>query len=154
MNKIKNYEWKTDEGFVLTTIKTFINLDKLHHFLSTKAYWCLGIPKEVVKRSIKNSYTFSLLSPSPTKDFIGFSRLITDLATFAYLGDVFVEESFRGKGLGKFMLQSIMEWTEVKGLRRWLLFTKDAHSFYEGFNWKLLGDEHQKTMVYTNRKKY
>ena len=78
---MKNYEWINEAGFVLVTDKKFINVEKLHQFLSTKAYWCLGIPKNVVIRSIENSITFSLLSPS--KDFVGFSRLITDLATFA-----------------------------------------------------------------------
>lgn len=148
---MKNYEWTNDEGFVLVTDKKYINVEKLHLFLSTKAYWCLGIPKNVVIRSVENSHTFSLLSPS--KDFVGFSRLITDLATFAYLGDVYVEEGYSRKGLGKFMLQSIMEWAEVKGLRRWLLFTEDAHSFYQQFKWKSM-KECEKAMVYSDIKDY
>ena len=88
------------------------------------SYWAKGIPREVVERSIRNSLRFAVLKGHEQARF---ARVITDYATFAYLADVFIVEAYRGRGLGKFLMQCIMQHPELQGLRRWTLATRDAH---------------------------
>ena len=109
----------------------------IHDFLSTKAYWSLKIPKETVIRSIEHSLCFGVYKDS---EQVGFARVITDYSTIAYLGDVFILEAHRGKGLSKLLLQAIMNHTKLQGLRRWILLTGDAHGLYKKFGWTTLAD--------------
>lgn len=120
-----------EEGYLVTTDPKKIDVDALYHFLSKESYWAQNIPREVVERGIQNSLNFSLLSPQ--NRFIGYAKAITDRATFAYLADVYVEKKFRGKGLGKLLMECIMNHPELQNLRMWLLHTKDAHGLYEKF---------------------
>ncbi|HEX8121630.1 MAG TPA: GNAT family N-acetyltransferase [Solirubrobacteraceae bacterium] len=117
-------------GFEITTDRGRIDVDAVHAFLAT-AYWSSGIDRETVVRSIAHSMAFSLLAPDGSQ--AGFARVITDRATYAYLADVFVLEPHRGKGLGVWLVQTILDHPELQGLRRWALATGDAHGLYTRF---------------------
>jgi GNAT superfamily N-acetyltransferase len=112
--------------FTVSTDPALIELDEVHEFL-TESYWAKGISREVVARSIENSLCFGLYAQGKQ---IGFARVISDYATYAYIGDVFVLESFRGRGLGKWLMECIMHHPRLQGLRRWSLITRDAHGLY------------------------
>ncbi len=112
--------------FVISTDKERIDLDVVHNFL-TESYWAKGISREVVVRSIENSLCFGVYGDGKQ---IGFARVISDYATFAYIGDVFVLDSNRGHGLGKWLMECIMAHPRLQGLRRWSLVTADAHGLY------------------------
>jgi len=101
----------------------------IHGFL-TECYWAKGIPREVVARSIENSLCFGMYHD---RKQIGFARVISDYATYAYIGDVFVLDSYRGRGLGKWLMECIMKHPRLRGLRRWSLVTGDAHGLYAQF---------------------
>lgn len=127
-------EWRRGE-FLITTDKTRFDLDAIHAYLSRESYWAREIPRQVVERSLTNSLAFALLHGTRQ---IGLARLVTDRATFAWLGDVYVLSEFRGQGLSKWLMEVIIDYPEVQGLRRWLLATADAHSLYERFGYKPL----------------
>ena len=114
------------------------DLDVIHGFLS-RSYWSKGIPKEVVKKSIDRSLCFALLHREKQ---IGFARVISDYATIAYLGDVFVLEEYRGQGLSKWLMECVSAHSDLQGLRRWMIATPDAHGLYEKFEFKALSKPH------------
>lgn len=122
-------EWEKD-GYLLSTDKLKIQLQVVHSYLSNESYWAGGIPAETVKRSIDNSLCFGIYIE---KDLVGFARIISDFTTFAYLADVFVIPTHRGKGLSKWLLKIIMEYPDLQGLRRFLLTTMDAHELYRQY---------------------
>lgn len=107
-----------------------IDRDRLHAFLAARSYWAKGIPREVMERSLANSLCFTALAG---EEMVGFARVVTDRATFAYLADVYVEEAHRGRGVGKRLVEAALRHGDLQGLRRWLLATADAHGLYEGF---------------------
>ena len=115
--------------FVISTDKERIDLDIVHGFL-TESYWASEIPREVVARSIENSLCFGVYGDGKQ---VGFARVISDYATYAYLADVFVLESYRGEGLGKWLMECIIRHPRLQELRRWCLATMDAHSLYTKF---------------------
>jgi GNAT superfamily N-acetyltransferase len=115
--------------FVISTDKQRIDLGIVHGFL-TESYWAKGIPREVVARSIENSLCFGVYGHGKQ---VGFARVITDYATYAYIGDVFVLESYQGDGLGKWLMECILRHPWLQGLRRWSLATMDAHGLYAKF---------------------
>lgn len=116
--------------YVISTDPARLDLDVIHEFL-TNCYWSKGIPRDVVARSIEHSLCFGIYDSSGAQ--VGFARVISDLATVAYLGDVFVLESHRGRGLSKWMMECIMRHPFLQGLRRWILLTQDAHGLYSKF---------------------
>jgi len=118
-------EWARGE-FTISTDPKRIDLDVVHGFLTT-CYWAEGIPRELVQRSIEHSLCFGLIHQGRQ---IGFARVITDRATFGYLGDVFVLEAFRGQGLARWLMEVVHSHPELQGLRRWVLLTRDAHALY------------------------
>jgi len=111
------------------TDKTRLDLDVIHGFLQ-QSYWAAGIPREVVERSIEHSLCFGVYVDGAQA---GFARIISDYATFAYLADVFVLEAFRGQGLSKRLMETIVGHPRLRGLRRWSLATRDAHGLYAQF---------------------
>jgi N-acetylglutamate synthase-like GNAT family acetyltransferase len=123
--------WQRD-GFIISTDPARIQLDTVHRFLSTESYWAGGVSREVVERSITNSLPFGVYVEA-TGEQIGFARVITDKATFAYLSDVFIVPEYRGRGLSKWLVEVILSHPELQGLRRWLLLTADAHGLYAPF---------------------
>jgi GNAT superfamily N-acetyltransferase len=115
--------------FLISTDRKRLDLDVIHAFL-TECYWAKGIPRKIVARSIENSLCFGVYKE---RQQIGFARVISDFATFAYIGDVFVLESYRGQGIGKWLMKCVMEYPSLHNLRRWSLVTEDAHGLYAQF---------------------
>lgn len=112
-----------------------LNLVWVHQYLANDAYWASGITFPVFQKSIENSLCFGMYLNS---EQVGFGRVITDFATFAYLADVFIAENQRGKGLGKWLVEHILGHPDLQGLRRWMLLTSDAHGIYEQFGFRLV----------------
>lgn len=123
---------KSQPEFVISTDKKLLDRQLIHGFL-TNCYWAKGVPRATVERSIENSLCFGLYRG---QEQVGFARVISDFATYAYLGDVFIIESCRGRGLGKLLMTSIMEHPDLQGLRRWSLVTRDAHGLYAQFGFQ------------------
>jgi GNAT superfamily N-acetyltransferase len=111
-----------------------LDLKAIHAFL-TSTYWSPGIPLATVQRAIENSVCVGAYIDGQQ---IGFARMVTDKATFAYLADVYVLEEHRGKGLSKRMMEGLLQLQELQGLRRMMLATRDAHALYEKFGFKAL----------------
>ncbi len=126
-------EWIKDD-YRISTNKDEINVDYVHGFLS-HSYWAEKIPLAVVRRSIQGALCFAVFHQ---KEQIGFARVITDEATFAYLADVFIDERFRGRGLSKWLMEVIVQYPGLQGLRRFLLATRDAHGLYRQFGFSPL----------------
>lgn len=107
-----------------------VDLDVVHRYLSEESYWARGIPRELVERSIRHSIPFSAFDGDAQ---VGFARVISDRATYAYIADVFVLPEYRGRGISKAIMAAINAHPELQGLRRWSLVTRDAHGLYEQF---------------------
>ncbi len=118
---------------LLSTDKSKLDIITIHNFLRT-SYWAKDVPISVVEKSITNSLCFGVYELDKQ---IGFARVISDYATFAYFSDVFILEAYRGKGLGKWLIKSILEYSELQNLRTWLLSTADAHELYRQFGFKM-----------------
>jgi len=121
-------------AYEITCDTTRFDVEAIHRFL-TQSYWCPGIPRAVIERAIANSLCFGLLLEGKQ---IGFARVITDKATFAYLADVYVLPDHRGRGLSLRLMERIIRHPDLQGLRRMLLATRDAHSLYEKFGFTAL----------------
>lgn len=132
--KISAVDWKK-ENYTISTDKLRLDIPYIHDYLSNRSYWAQNIPLEIVQRSIEGSLCFGIFA---AQQQIGFARVITDKACFAYLADVFVDEQYRGQGLSKWLLEVIVGYPELQGLRRFLLATRDAHGLYEQFGFSLL----------------
>jgi len=116
--------------FVISTDPARLDLDVIHEFL-TNSYWAKGIPRDVVARSIEHALCFGVYDVNGVQ--VGFARVVSDFATVAYLGDVFVLEPYRGRGLGKWLMECVVQHPALQGLRRWILLTRDAHGLYSQF---------------------
>jgi GNAT superfamily N-acetyltransferase len=122
-------DWQRDE-FTISTDRNRLQTDAIHRFLSEESYWGRNRTKEQTEMAIKNSLPFGVYTG---ENQIGFARVVTDYATFAYLGDVYILEEFRGLGLSKWLMETIVNHPELQGFRRWVLATKDAHTLYEKY---------------------
>ena len=122
------------DGFLVTTDPARLDINFIHGYL-VRSYWSEGIPREVVERGIAHSLCFGVYEGD---NQVGFARIVSDFATFAYLADVFIIESHRGRGLSKFLMECIVKHPELQGLRRWVLGTRDAHGLYEQYGFKPL----------------
>jgi GNAT superfamily N-acetyltransferase len=122
-------EWKQD-SYVITTDSARVDIDVVYDFLNKESYWARGVPLDVIKRSITGSMCFSMFRGD---EQVGFARVVSDRATVAYLGDVFVVTAHRGKGLSKWLVECILAHPELQGLRRFMLVTSDAHGLYEKY---------------------
>jgi GNAT superfamily N-acetyltransferase len=125
--------------YTISTDRSRFDLEMIYRFLTT-CYWALGIPRETVQRSIDHALCFGVFDGEQQ---VGFARVITDRATYAYIGDVFILESHRGRGLAKRLMQAIMEHPDLQGLRRWSLVTNDAHGLYRQFGFGPLAAPHR-----------
>lgn len=121
---------KYNGKFTICTDKAKLQLSMIHEFLSQESYWAKGRTLEQTQRAIDNSWCFGVYIEDKQ---IGFARVVSDCATFAYVGDVFIIEEFRGQGLSKWLMETIISHPELQGLRRWVLATRDAHALYEKF---------------------
>ena len=117
------------EGFTVSTDPARLDADAVHAFLTT-SYWAEGIPREILERALRGSLCFGLYEGGRQ---VGLARVITDAATFAYLCDVYVLPEMRGRGLGKWLIERVMEHPDLQGLRRFSLVTRDAHELYRPF---------------------
>ena len=124
----------------VSTNPKYFELKIIHQFISN-SYWAKNIPIELMQKAIENSLCFAVLHHTESKDIlVGFARMITDKATFAYLADVFILEEHRGTGLSKQLMKAILSHQDLQGLRRMVLATRDAHGLYEQFGFKKLSD--------------
>jgi GNAT superfamily N-acetyltransferase len=123
-------EWRRD-GYTISDDPDRVDVDVVHRYLSEESYWAPGVPRDVVERSIRGSLPFGLYAPDGS--LAGFARAVTDRAVFAYVADVFVLHAHRGRGLGVWLMEVFMGHPELEGLRRWVLYTEDAHGLYERF---------------------
>jgi GNAT superfamily N-acetyltransferase len=126
-------EWRRG-AFTISTDRSKLDRAAIHEFLAG-SYWAKGIPRAIVDRSIEGSLCFGVFDGERQ---VGFARVITDFATFGYLADVYVLESHRGRGLAKWLMESILAHSELQGLRRWMLVTRDAHPLYRKFGFREL----------------
>ena len=124
--------WRRGD-YLISTDRSLLDLDVIHAFLSEEAYWSRGVSRGVVERSIENSLNFGLYQGTGQ---VGFARVVTDHATFAWLADVFVLPGHRGGGLGKWLVETAVSHPELCGLRRWILATGDAHDLYARFGFR------------------
>jgi len=122
-------------GYRITTDQDAMDFTVIHGFIS-QSYWAKGIPEATLKKAIKNSLCFGVFTEQNAQ--IGFARIISDYATFAYLADVFVLEDHRGRGISKWLVESIVAHPELQGLRRTLLATADAHGLYQRYGYTAL----------------
>jgi GNAT superfamily N-acetyltransferase len=123
---VNDLPYERDGIALVSTDRSRIDVDLVHRVLAG-TYWAVGIPRDVVERSIENSIAFGMYE---NERQVGFARVVTDLATYGYLADVFVVEECRGHGLGEWLVESIMLHPQLRGLRRFALFTRDAASLY------------------------
>ena len=123
------------ENFVISTEKARLDIEMIHRFLSYDSYWAQGRTLEQTRTAIENSICFGVYLEERQ---VGFARVITDRATFAYVGDVFILDEFRERGLSKTLMRTMLQHPELQGLRRWVLATKDAHGLYEQFGFSEL----------------
>jgi GNAT superfamily N-acetyltransferase len=121
-------EWRRG-NYVISTDPSLLDLDAVHGFLQ-RSYWAAERPLETVKRSVEGSLNFGLYQAKDRRQ-VGFARVVTDFATFAWLCDVFVDEAHRGQGLGVWLMETVVEHPELRCMRLWMLGTRDAHGLYE-----------------------
>jgi GNAT superfamily N-acetyltransferase len=122
--------------YVISTDRSRIDVAAVHAFLS-QSYWSPGIPEEIVRRGIAGAICFGIYHG---RTQVGFARVITDQATYAYLADVYVLEAHRGRGLAKWLMEVIMSHPALQGLRRFALSTRDAHALYRQFGFEVVAN--------------
>jgi len=122
-------EWHQD-GYTISTDNRRLDIPTIHQFLSSESYWAQGRSEATVRKALDNSFNFGLYQADKQ---VGFARVVTDFATFAWVADVFVLPEYRGRGLSKWLMKTILEHDELQGFRRWVLSTRDAHSLYQRF---------------------
>lgn len=125
--------WSFGE-YEISTDTARLDVDVIYSFLTT-SYWAARIPRDLVRRSIENSLSFGIFHGGAQ---VGFARVVTDYATFAYLADVFVLDEYRGRGLSKKLMEIVIDHPSLQGLRRWMLVTRDAHRLYAKYGFEVV----------------
>lgn len=125
------------KGYTITTDKSLMQVEAVHKWLSEKSYWHPEIPFHVVKAAFDGSFCIAVLKDGRQ---VGYARFVTDYAVIAYLADVYIEEGHRKQGLSKKMMEVLLELDWVRGLKRLLLATADAHGLYEQYGFKPLAE--------------
>jgi N-acetylglutamate synthase-like GNAT family acetyltransferase len=134
-NEEKFYEYQKN-GFTISTNPDLLDIDVIHDFV-TKSYWARGIPKELVIKSIRHSFCFGLYDQGIQ---IGFARLISDYTTEAKLCEIFIVEPYQGRGLGKWLIESVISCPKLQGIRTLSLGTRDGHEFYKKVGFHVVGE--------------
>ena len=124
------------DGFITSTDPTLLKIDVIYNYLSNESYWAQGRELSIVKKSIENSLCYGVYHD---KKQVGFARVVTDCAVFAYILDLFILKEFRGMGLGKWLMECILAHPELQEVK-WALSTTDAHGLYEKFGFRKLSD--------------
>lgn len=143
---IYEIHYEQQNEILLSTDKAKLNITTIHNFLKT-SYWAKDIQISIIEKSITNSLCFGVYDFNKQ---IGFARVISDYATFAYFADVFILEDYRGQGLGKWLIKSILEYSELQNLRTYLLSTADAHELYRQFGFKNLPSPNRMMIISTS----
>ncbi len=128
MSAVENFD-----EFAIKVGYAGLNFELIHKWLSQDAYWSKGIERERVEKAFRNSLSFGVFHHDGS--LVGVARLVTDKATFSYLADVFIDPEYRGRGLGKLLMETISAYPDLQGLRRQMLATNDAHRLYEAFGY-------------------
>ena len=115
-------------NFTISTARDLLDIMVIQEFLANQSYWAQGIPRSILEKCIENSLCFGVYDQEGKQ--VGFARVVTDYATYAYIADVFILEAQRGLGLSKWLMECIMSHPDLQGLRRWNLATRDAHGLY------------------------
>jgi GNAT superfamily N-acetyltransferase len=129
-------EWCRD-NYLISTDPSLLDMGVVHGFLQ-RSYWAADRPLETVRRSVEHSLSFGLYQVEDRRQ-VGFARVVTDFATFAWLCDVFIDEAHRGQGLGVWLMETVVGHPRLQGLRMWLLGTRNAHSLYQKVGFEPLG---------------
>lgn len=137
IQNVMQHEWRQGE-FTISTDPTRLDVEKVHHYLAHESYWAQGRSREMVQCSIENSLPFGVYK---NEQQVGFCRVVTDYATFAWLCDVFVLEPFRELGLSKWMMEVVTSHPRLRDVRRWMLGTKDAQELYRQYGFVELPEE-------------
>ncbi len=132
-------EWHRGD-YTVSTNPRKLNLDVIHEFLSRDSYWAKNRSRSLVERSLEHSLNFGIYRADRQ---IGFARVVTDYATFAWLADVFIIEEYRGQALGKWLIETVISFEPLQGLRRWILATRDAHELYRKFGFSVVDQPDQ-----------
>jgi GNAT superfamily N-acetyltransferase len=127
-------EWRRSE-YTISTDNGRLDLKVIHDFIANHSYWGQGRKIETVQRSLDHSLNFGVFK---NEEQVGFARVVTDFATFAWVADVFILPDYRGLGLAKWLMESILAHPDLQGFRRWVLATKDAHELYRRFGFREL----------------
>ncbi|MHB8207531.1 GNAT family N-acetyltransferase [Mucilaginibacter sp.] len=146
MHTIINDDALIKKGYKISTDQNLLDLEVIHNYLSNESYWSKGITKEKVQRSIENSMCFGVYKDGKQ---VGLARVVTDKAIFAYLCDVFILDEYRGNGLSKWLLQTILAHPDLQGLKRWTLATLDAHGLYKQFGFAPLSNPDRWMDIFT-----
>lgn len=123
--------------FIISTDPGKLDIEAIHHYLTEESYWAQNIARALVEKSIRHSFNFGVYKGS---EQVGFARVVTDYTTFALLCDVFILPSFRSLGLSKWLVRIIVAHPKLQGLRRFALYTKDAHTLYESYGFRQIAD--------------
>ena len=143
---IMNDQHFAKKGFNISSDKELLNFDVIYNYLENESYWGKGIPPDTLRKSIANSLCFGVYHEN---DQIGFAKVVTDKATFAYLADVFILKQYRGQGLSKWLIQTVKQHPELQGLRRWNLITADAHGLYAQFGFEPVNNPERYMQIFT-----
>jgi GNAT superfamily N-acetyltransferase len=138
--------WHHQDGYEVSTDPARLDLNAVHDFLS-QSYWSPGLPRPLMERGISNSIPFGLYAPDGVQ--VGFARVVSDRAQFAYLADVYVLAQHRGRGLGKWLVECVLSHPDLAGMRRWMLATQDAHDLYRRFGFGPSG--HPERLMFIER---
>jgi GNAT superfamily N-acetyltransferase len=136
-------EYRRD-SYVISTDKSKLNLQLIHGYLSHSSYWAQGRPLATVQKSIEHSLCFGVYASS---EQVGFARVVTDYATFAWLCDVFILETHRGHGLGKWLVECVVAHPELQRLRLFVLATSNAPDLYRRYGGFLSLSAPEKWMI-------
>ena len=129
-------EWRREDGYLISTDKQRLDIDYIHRWLSEQSYWAQGRSRAAVETSIANSLCFGLYQGDRQ---VGFARIVTDFANFGWLCDLFVDNELRGQGLGKWLVQTVLNHPDVARIRGLMLATRDAHELYRRYGFEIVG---------------
>jgi GNAT superfamily N-acetyltransferase len=133
-SSILSPEAYAQSGFIISTDSQLLDIPSIHRYLSEQSYWAKGRSRELVERSIKHSLCFGVYADNAEAPRqAGFARVVSDYATFAYLADVFILPEYQGRSLGKWLVATMLSHPELQPVRRWTLYTNDAHDLYRRF---------------------
>jgi N-acetylglutamate synthase-like GNAT family acetyltransferase len=146
MKVLMNDDAFVKKGFTISTDKSLIDFGTVYNYLNNDSYWARGISRERLKKAIENSVCFGVYYGNK---LAGFTRVVTDMTTFAYICDVFILPDYRRLGLSKCLIQTIKQHPDFQGLRRWSLATLDAHGLYEQFGFTALSRPERWMEIFT-----